>query len=170
MVRGDMREREKRITAAVFAAYLLLLCWLVLFKFAVRVENIPRLRSLNLIPFHYDQENSVHLREVVLNILAFLPAGVYFSEIFGKRNKLFVPGAVALLSLTFEILQWLFAIGGSDITDLITNTAGGVCGMLLFWLMGKLFPKNRMRIINILGIFIEALGLLFITVLILVNH
>lgn len=170
MVRDDIREREKRVTAAVFAAYLLLLCWLVLFKFAVRVENIPRLRSLNLIPFHYDQENSVHLREVVLNILAFLPAGVYFSEIFGKRNKLFVPGAVALLSLTFEILQWLFAIGGSDITDLITNTAGGVCGMLLFWLMGKLFPKNRMRIINILGIFIEALGLLFITVLILVNH
>lgn len=166
----SVNNREKRISYIVFGVYLLLLCWLVLFKFAVRAEDIPRLRNLNLIPFYYDSENSVHLREVVFNILFFIPAGFYFSAMFTKKNILLAPAATAIISLLFEISQWVFSIGASDITDLIMNTVGGLCGMLLFVIMGRIAGKHRMKIINVLGIIIEFSGLLLITVLRLANR
>lgn len=164
-----LNNREKKISYTVFAVYLLLLCWLVLFKFAVRAEDLPRLRGLNLIPFHYDSENSVHLREVVLNVLAFVPAGFYFSAIFSKRSIFLAPAAAALVSLLFELSQWVFSIGASDITDLITNTFGGFCGMLLFVILGRIAGRYRMKLINTLGIIMEAAGLLLIAALTFAN-
>ena len=47
-------NRSKMISYIVFGAYLFLLTWLVLFKFAFTIEEIPHLRQLNLIPFHYE--------------------------------------------------------------------------------------------------------------------
>lgn len=47
-------NRSKMISNIVFGAYLFLLTWLVLFKFAFTIEEIPHLRQLNLIPFHYE--------------------------------------------------------------------------------------------------------------------
>lgn len=166
----SVNNREKRISYIVFGVYLLLLCWLVLFKFAIRAEDIPRLRNLNFIPFYYDSENSVHLREVVLNVLAFIPAGFYFSAIFSKMNILLAPVATALISFLFESSQWVFSIGASDITDLIMNTIGGLCGMLLFVIMGRIAGQHRMKIINALGIIIEFSGLFLITALTLANR
>ena len=142
--------REDRVSCAVFAVYLFLLCWLVLFKLGVSAEDIQRLRSLNLIPFYYDSQSSVHLREVVFNILVFIPAGFYFSAMFFRENIRYAPAAAALVSLSFEILQWIFSLGASDITDLITNTLGGFCGMLLFVMMGRVAGRRRMKIVNTL--------------------
>ena len=48
--------------------------------------------------------------------------------------------AVVALSVTYEVLQYVLAIGASDITDVITNTLGGAAGLLLF--MG-LFPLGN---------------------------
>ena len=39
---------------------------------------------------------------------------------------------IAGISLLLEITQYILAIGSSDITDLITNTAGGLLGCLLY--------------------------------------
>lgn len=162
-------RKERRVSYAILAIYLLLLIWLVLFKFAICIEDIPRLRSVNLIPFYYDKENMVHTREVIDNIIVFIPAGFYFSAVLAKKNRLLALFATFLISLLFEVLQWIFSIGASDITDLITNTIGGFGGMLLFWSMGKLVSKNRMKIVNVLGIIIELLSAFLIMVLTIAN-
>lgn len=158
-------NREKVITYVVFCVYLILLCWLVLFKFAVSIDMIPHLRSINLIPFHYDRASPVHMREVIFNIIVFIPAGFYFTAIFSKKRFFLGMVEVAALSVLFEVLQYIFSIGASDITDLVTNTIGGLCGMTLFWLMGKITIKHRMFIINSLGASIEIFAgiILFIT-------
>jgi glycopeptide antibiotics resistance protein len=163
-------KKEKIITYTIFAIYILLLCWLVLFKFAISIDMIPNFRGINLIPFHYDQASSAHWREVVFNVIVFIPAGFYFSAMFAKKNILLGTAATAALSLLFEIIQWIFSIGASDITDLITNTVGGFCGMLLFWIMGKITRKHRMTIINVLGIIIEALGVLLLLIVLISNE
>ena len=161
--------KEERVSCAVFSVYMALLCWLVLFKLRVSAEDIQCIRSLNLIPFYYGSESSIHLREVLYNVIVFIPAGFYFSALFSKRNVLYAPTAVAAVSLTFEILQWIYSIGASDITDIITNTLGGFCGMLLFEFLGRHAERHRMKIVNTLGIIIEAAGLLLITAVTIAN-
>lgn len=162
-------KKERTITYIVFAVYLLLLVWLVLFKFATSIEEIPHLRGINLIPFHYDKENAVHVREVFYNVMVFVPAGFYFSAMFAKRNIFLGTVATAVLSLLFEAVQWIFSIGASDITDFITNTVGGLLGLLLFWIMGKITLKHRMTVINVLGIIVEVLGGMLLLILLISN-
>lgn len=78
-------QKERKFSYVVFVVYLFLLCWLVLFKFATSMEAIPHIRGINLIPFHYDMENSVHLKEVIYNIIVFIPCGVYLSAFFPRK-------------------------------------------------------------------------------------
>lgn len=162
-------KKEAVITYTVYSIYMLLLVWLVIFKFATSLDGIPSIRGINLIPFHYDVDNSVHLKEVLYNVFVFIPAGFYFTAFASKKNILLGTVATSVLSLLFEIIQWVFAIGASDITDVITNTVGGLCGMLLFLIMGKITVKHRMTIVNVLGIIIEVLGVLLFVVLIISN-
>ena len=43
-----------------------------------------------------------------------------------------------------EVLQYIFAIGRSDITDLLTNTCGGILGIVIYLVLAKLFrSRNR---------------------------
>ena len=80
-------NKEKKITYLVFGIYLIFLYWLVLFKCAISIEDIPHFRGVNLIPFYYNNKNSVHLKEVVYNIVVFIPAGFYFTALFGKEKN-----------------------------------------------------------------------------------
>ena len=154
-------HRTKVISCIVFGVNLLLLTKLVLFKFAFAIEEIPHLRQLNLIPFHYETSVKpiMHIKEVVYNILVFVPAGVYFTAFFGERKWWEVIGASFLISLSFEIIQWIFSIGVRDITDLLGNTLGGVLGTFLFVLFGKILSKKRMRVIYVDGAAVEIDGI-----------
>jgi glycopeptide antibiotics resistance protein len=75
-----------------------------------------------------------------------------------------------LLSLAFEVIQWIFAIGASDITDVIGNTFGGILGVILFCFLGKISFKYRMAIVNLIGIVIEVIGVLLLALLWAVNY
>lgn len=92
-------NKEKIITYIVFGVYILLLIWLILFKFATSVEEIPCIRGINLVPFHYDQENAFHKIEILYNVLVFVPAGFYFSVMFAKKHIFLGTAATAVLSL-----------------------------------------------------------------------
>lgn len=79
-----------------------------------------------------------------MNAVFFIPFGIYVSGLFGNWSfgKKFL--SFACVSLAFEVLQFIFAIGRTDITDLIENCLGGVAGILLYALLGKLCrPKEK---------------------------
>ena len=64
------------------------------------------------------------------NILWFVPFGVYLSA---KGQKLrWVTLWTFLLSLSIELLQFVFSSGYSDVEDLILNTLGGMVGYFLY--------------------------------------
>ena len=72
------------------------------------------------------------LKDMFLNLTAFLPFGVYL-EILHPKRKLFLKILpVFLTSLLFEIMQYILCIGITDLWDLIANTAGGVVGIFLY--------------------------------------
>ena len=164
-------SRKTKITSyIVFGIYVTLLIWLILFKFATNLSDLPNIRSINLIPFHYDQETNMHFLEVTYNFLVFVPLGVYVHLIFDKWKVMSKVVTFFLTSILFEIIQFVFAIGASDITDLLGNTFGGLIGMVLCMLMKKIISNKYINIINILGILIEIGVIVMLTLLLIANR
>ncbi len=43
----------------------------------------------------------------------------------------------------FEASQYIFGIGASDITDIITNTIGGIIGICIYMVIKKAFKEDK---------------------------
>ena len=73
--------KQKKIFAyIVMGIYLLLLCWIILFKLADSIDKIPSMREINLIPFHYDEiiGSKFQITEVLQNVMVFYPCRFLF--------------------------------------------------------------------------------------------
>jgi glycopeptide antibiotics resistance protein len=117
---------------------LIALYWILLLKLGVRFSYM-RNRRANLIPF---SEPSILNSENILNVVIFVPLGIYagilFERwIFGKKLLFFF-----LLSLLVEGLQYILRLGAFDVTDIITNTLGGVIGLVIFKAIEKAFNNS----------------------------
>ena len=73
------------------------------------------------------------------------------------------------VSLLYEVLQYAFAIGGSDITDLIGNTLGGIIGMILFFILIRMFGKDIIWTINLVASIGTTVVILFLGLLVYAN-
>ena len=162
-------QKEKTFSLFVFIIYLLLLIWLVLFKFSTSLSQLPNIRSLNFIPFYYAQETPFHLKETMYNFVIFIPLGMFLQLFKSNRKIIFKILIVLLVSLTFELTQYVFSIGASDITDIITNTSGGLIGIIIIILAKKFAPKKYISIFNVLLFVIEILLIGLLTILLISN-
>lgn len=138
----------KLVTKIVFSVYLVLLLWLILFKTSFDIISVftsVHIRDINLIPFLGP------LSGMVENLLIFVPLGLFLSIYFEKVTFWKKIIFIFAFSLTLETIQYVFAIGMSDITDVITNTLGGLFGLGLY-AVGKnnMNPEKMNRIIVIL--------------------
>ena len=127
----------KNIYKILFGLYIFTLLWLLLFKFSADVISVVidhQARSLNLIPFA-GYSHSYH--EMIDNVIVFLPFGLLLGVIAKDYSFWKKLGIIAAFSLGVEILQFILAIGISDITDLITNTLGGLIGLAIYALGSK---------------------------------
>ncbi len=131
---------KKIVTKIIFAIYLLLLVWVIIFKLNLPFTPIRHVRQLNLIPFY----GTVHFAEPLLNVLVFIPFGFLLRRMWNTKIYFYVLSAFAA-SLLFETVQYIFAIGVSDITDLFTNTLGGTIGLglalVLEWIRVRIKQK-----------------------------
>lgn len=163
-------SKKEYLTITVFTVYMILLVWLILFKFSTSIEQLPHIRNINLIPYGASMvvNGKIQFTEIIYNVIVFIPLGVYVAmrEDFSFFRKCLVGFFVSLL---FEVMQYVFAIGASDITDVIDNTLGGVLGILLFLLLKKIFKKHTVTIVNIIGMVIEIAAIILITVILLAN-
>jgi glycopeptide antibiotics resistance protein len=147
---------SRKLTIGLFIAYLLALVWVVVFKLQFTFEGLGPLRSINLIPFAGSGivNDRIHLSEIIYNLLVFVPYGVFLGMLRAKRRLIANILPIFLTSLAFELLQYVFAIGASDVTDLLGNTLGGVIGIGAFSLLSSLFKERTHRIINIVALII----------------
>ena len=125
----------KVLSRTLFVAYLLILLWLVLFKFSYEPWGVIRdyhRRTLNLSLFAYARRS-----EMLANVLAFIPFGVMLG-VNGKRipawQKL---AAMSAFSVAVELIQYLLAIGATDVTDVLMNTLGGAVGLGAYAVVGR---------------------------------
>ena len=81
-----------------------------------------------------------------LNVLAFVPFGVFWSFLCEKRVLLSATTASLGLSLLIEVAQLFTMIGNYGIGDVICNTLGGFFGALLFLILNKIaFIRNHFK-------------------------
>ena len=69
----------------------------------------------------------------------------------------------------YETLQYIFAIGASDITDLIGNTLGGIIGISIFSMFSAFLGAKAVKIFNGLAAAGTVIVLLFLGMLLLAN-
>lgn len=143
-------NKANNIIKLLFVIYLLALCWILLFKLGVRFSYMEE-RRVNLVPFN---GRAVLHGEAIMNVVIFLPFGMYAGILFqrwtfGKKCFFFF-----ISSFLFEALQFIFKTGAFDVTDIITNTIGGVLGLILFQSIGKLFSNTvkKQYFINIIAV------------------
>lgn len=162
---------KKKVTAAIFFVYLILLVWLVLFKLSFDISELSRMRSINLIPFRGSglTQTRVGIKEVLYNVIVFVPFGVYLSMWKPEWKILKRVGSILAVSFLFEVLQFVFAIGVSDITDLLGNTLGGIIGIGILAVLQKLLRTKTAFVINLLAAIVMALVLGFYIFLTVVN-
>jgi len=157
-----------RITITLFISYLIALCWILLFKLGVRFSYMGN-RRVNLIPFSEPLilNGKIDVGEIILNVVIFVPLGVYSGILFERwifGRKLFF---LFLISLIVEGLQFILAVGAFDITDIITNTLGGIIGLTIFKAIEKGFNNSvkAQKFINIISAVGTALMILLLLLL-----
>jgi glycopeptide antibiotics resistance protein len=100
--------------------------------------------------------------EMIFNLVIFILFGLLLNVNFKQtsfRKKL---ATIFLFSLSAEIIQYILAIGRSDITDIITNTFGGWLGLELYDQASKYTSTEKLdKFIAIAGTFLFTLLLLF---------
>ncbi|WP_232695430.1 VanZ family protein [Brevibacillus daliensis] len=150
----------KAVTLIIMIAYLYILTNLVFIRnhtiemiisqFNWKIENYQWL-SVNFIPFktisYYlfvsDVPVFVRVENVIGNIIAFVPFGFLLPLLSKKFSKLSsVTIATFCLSLTYEILQFLFSLGSFDVDDLLLNTIGGLVGYMTIAFVSRYITKK----------------------------
>lgn len=157
-----MKEKKHiNLINVLFIIYCVLLIWIILFKLSFttnEITNLVKVNPINLIPFRYYNGTRNHLKEIIQNVIIFIPLGIYLKMLNKNNKQVILYGFI--FSLVLEISQFIFKLGACDITDIITNTSGTILGLLGYLLLVKLF-KNKDKINNVLKIIALIVTILF---------
>ena len=143
------------------AVYLAILAWVILFHGTLETLNSafdPDFRSVNMYLYFNGLES-------VLNMLIFVPLGLYMEVLCERKSVIQKIGAVAAVSLLFEAAQYIFAVGTTDIMDLIHNSIGGGLGVIVCCMARRILKErfNRAAVTaSVLGTLLMLAVILFI--------
>ena len=164
-------NKQYNLTRILFAVYTLILAWILLFKMSFSIDELYKNRSINIIPFMGSVivNGKIDTSEIINNIIVFIPVGIYVCMLKKDWSILKKISVGFFISLGIEVLQFVLAIGSTDITDLIGNTLGGIIGIGVFYLFSKVFKNKTNKIINILASIATILLIALISILLLAN-
>lgn len=165
---------SKKTTQYVFYVYLLLLTWGILFKFETNpafIRFFAAPRSVNWMPFSEPLivNGKIVVAEMLFNLIFFIPLGICLPLVKSKWSSWEIAGIGLLLSLFYECLQYILAIGATDMTDLILNTLGVCVGLLIYQLFIKVLKSQTRKWVNIIGIIVLGLAYLILLLLIVIG-
>ena len=157
----------------LFGIYLALIVWIILFKMAVSYEDIAVMtgvRSVNLIPFgeYAVVNNGIDFQEIIYNIVVFIPCGVYVG-ILNKEMRLYKKVLIVLaISVCMETMQYIFALGRTDISDIIENTAGGAAGAAVIELIRRI-AADEIKVRKITAVVMSVITVAVIILIIMIT-
>lgn len=143
-----------KLTTLLLIIYLAVLFWIIVLKLNISF-SYKGTRNVNFIPFREPllYNGRIDYNEIFLNILIFVPLGLYLGILFKKLTTARKVLSFFMVSLFCEICQFVLRIGAFDITDIINNTFGGIIGLLFLKGLEKAFnsPVKAQKLINIIA-------------------
>ncbi len=145
----------------IFVVYLLMFFQVVTYQDVISYGN-------NFIPFkevtRYQFGSSLFYKNVIGNILLFMPYGFFASYYLKLDKKRITCLLILIVSLSIECVQLL--IGRCfDVDDILLNLIGGMLGYFVYWLLDIITDKMSKRTISTLlitAIIILIIALLYI--------
>lgn len=127
----------------LFVLYAAALIFLVFFA-PIRYMFYNRLPPVYFIPFHtiigglhktpgehFWPYYTWYFNNVAGNIILFMPMGFLLKALNTTKSIVQIVMMGALVSISIELLQFTFRVGVCDIDDVLLNTLGTFCGVLL---------------------------------------
>ncbi len=169
----NQKTKSNGWTFVLFIVYLIVLTWIILFKMETDLSLLSgvKQRSINFVPFAGSLivNGRIAVSEILMNVLAFVPFGIYIAILRPRWKFIYKVFPAFGVSFLYELLQFILAVGASDITDLIGNTLGGVIGIGLFFICSIILGRKNVLILNILATIGTVLVVLFLGLLVVVN-
>lgn len=138
----------RKIVGLLLVEYVFLIyCSTVIFR------TYSEERGFNLSPFwSYEairNGNEVLLPQNIMNVIVFIPIGILLFLLFTKGKWWKTIGLGCIISISIEVLQYIFKRGFGEVDDVIHNTLGCAIG----WIMvkGLRFVIDGLRPINKVG-------------------
>ncbi len=140
----------EEILYLIFVIYILLFFQVVTYQDVISYGN-------NFIPFkeltRYSIGSSLFYKNVIGNILLFMPYGFFVSYFLKLDKKRLAFLLILIVSLGIECVQ--LVIGRCfDVDDIFLNLIGGMLGYFIFRLLEKITDKMSKRAISTLLVFI----------------
>ena len=104
-----------------------------------------------LIPLYtfYLATNSTEMyRTMFMNVLLFVPFGMSMPFILPKASKKRIVKTnlyALLLSLIIESVQYILALGRTEVDDLICNTLGAAIGCMSYWMCNLMIKQKTKK-------------------------
>ena len=149
-----MIKYNKKLMYTSFFIYIVLLIWIIIFKwtnYQAAQESIITFRKFNISERYIACKPSFwgfDIVDIVLNLLLFLPLGLYFTLLLKRKHLILLIGL--LLTISFEISQFFTCIGMYNSFDIIGNVLGCVLGYVLFLFLRRFFKQKVIDTTNII--------------------
>jgi len=146
----------------VWVGYLAVLTYIVLFKgtwdntqsfikMLQQSEGITKRQKVYLIPFESTRifienwEYAYAKWNIFGNMLLFLPFGFLLGLVLhGRKGVLTTLFLGFITSFSFEIIQYLYAIGEFDVDDIMLNVLGAMFGFFLCEIINRLVKRTHL--------------------------
>ena len=120
------------IVSAMTLAYLAVVAWLTLTPSSADLESGILGRLAGLLARYPETEWFTFMRlEFIANVAMFVPFGVFFILLFGRRRWWLAILVGVLMTLGIEGIQQLIPSRVPDVRDLAANSLGTIVGALL---------------------------------------
>ena len=155
--RWRTKSKDKFLVFNLLYLYICLVLSVTLMPFRLPIPGIMGtnnlfLQTINWIPFRDLLQNHGNAsREIVLNVIMMMPFG-FLIPLVKKRSIICTAMWSFTFSLSIETMQLLYIWAGGhvsrtfDVTDLITNTLGGIIGYALYLVFRPITQKVLVRL------------------------
>ena len=155
------RPGGRALLTTLFGLYLALLVWIVMWKLEIPYIGAGELRQVKLVPFVSNACNGASApAEVVANVVLFIPFGLYLGLLAPAWPWWRIAVVIVGAGLTLEVAQYALAVGSSDITDVVTNTAGGLIGLALLAIVRRRLGDRTVAVMTRICSVVTVLTLL----------
>ena len=112
-------------------------------KEGIRKGNFVPFATIKLFSASQRMRMEYKVENLLGNILIFIPLGFLLPLLIKRfRNTLAILLAGFFLSVFYECFQLATGIGVFDVDDMLLNTLGTAIGVIIFWVIRKIFSSG----------------------------